>query len=108
VSQFVVNLIYRSEGKGLSSIAIPRFVKDVACAISINRHADLQDMNRQLHILGWYPVKLDYHALQLIMASLESESSIIKLFFLMARQLGVLFNFDDSPPCGNRAICEFG
>jgi len=77
VSQLAVNLIHRLEGKGLSSIAIPRFVKDVAGAISINRHANLQDMNRRLHILGWYPVKLDYHTLQLIMASLESESSII-------------------------------
>jgi len=53
VTQLAVNLIYRLEGKGLSSIAIPRFVKDVACAISINRHAYLQDMNKKLYILGW-------------------------------------------------------
>ena len=76
--QLAVNLIHRLEGKGLSSIAIPRFVKDVAGAISINRHANLQDMNRRLHILGWHPVELDYHTLQLIKASLESKGSIMK------------------------------
>ena len=78
MSQIAVNLIHRLEGKGLSSIAIPRFVKDVASAISIDRHANLQDMNRRLHILGWHPVELDYHTLQLIKASLESKGSIMK------------------------------
>ena len=78
MSQLAVNLIHRLEGKGLSSIAIPRFVKDVASAISIDRHANLQDMNRRLHILGWHPVELDYHTLQLIKASLESKGSIMK------------------------------
>ena len=78
MSRLAVNLIHRLEGIGLSSIAIPRFVKDVAGAIPINRNANLQDMNRRLCLLGWDPIELDYHTLQLIMASLESEGAIIK------------------------------
>ncbi len=78
MSRLAVNLIHRLEGKGLSAIAIPRFVKDVASAIPINRHANLQDMNWRLHMLGWHAVELDYHTLQLIMASLEPDDAIIK------------------------------
>jgi hypothetical protein len=78
VSRLAVNLIHRLEGIGISSIAIPRFVKDVASAIPINRYGNLQDMNRRLHLLGWHPVELDYHTLQLIEAILESEGAIIK------------------------------
>lgn len=78
MSRLAMNLIHRLEGKGLSFIAIPRFVKDVASAIPMNRYANLQDVNRRLHLLGWYPVELDYHTLELIKASLESEGAIIK------------------------------
>jgi hypothetical protein len=72
MNQLTENLIHRLEDKGLSLIAIPRFLKDVASAISINGHAGLEGMNRRLDLLGWGPVEVDYHTLQLIIASLEN------------------------------------
>jgi hypothetical protein len=72
MNQLAENLIRRLEDKGVSIIAIPRFVKDVAGAISINGHAGLDGMNRRLDLLGWGPVEVDYHTLQLIIASLEN------------------------------------
>jgi len=72
MNRLTEKLIHRLEDKGLSIIAIPRFLKDVAGAISIKHPIGLQEMNRRLDLLGWGPVEVDYHTLQLIIASLEN------------------------------------
>ena len=72
MNHLTVKLLKRLNGKGLSPIAIPRFVRDVADAMTIDyHHVDLEGMNRRLDLLGWGPEKMDYQTLQLIMASLE-------------------------------------
>ena len=59
----------RLEQKGLEPAEIKGFVRCVAVTISDDNNIALEELNRRLGSLGWDTVDLDYHTLQLIMAS---------------------------------------
>ena len=68
-------LINELKGKGIDNIIIPRFIKDMAYSFQIDPSVSLSDINDRLHFLGWDEVELDYHTLQLAIASFEREQS---------------------------------
>ena len=59
--------------KGMNNEIIPRFIKDVDYSFQIDPSVSLSDVNDRLHFLGWEDVELDYHTLQLAIASLEGD-----------------------------------
>ena len=59
----------RLEQKGLEPAELNGFVKCVAVTISDDNNIAIEELNRRLGLLGWDTVDLDYHTLQLIMAS---------------------------------------
>jgi hypothetical protein len=68
-------LINELNGRGIDNIIIPRFMKDVAYSFQIDPSVSLSEVNDRLHFLGWDEVELDYHTLQLAIASFEREQS---------------------------------
>ena len=68
-------LISELKGKGIESPTIPRFIKDLAYFFQIDPYVSLSDVNDRLHFLGWEDVELDYHTLQLAIASYERDQS---------------------------------
>ena len=73
MSQINEILIRRLKKKGLTTVAIPGFIRDVGHNISENRSIELLEINRKLHFLGWNGIELDDHTLQLIIASFQPE-----------------------------------
>ena len=68
-------LINELKGKGIEYKIIPRFIKDLAYSFQIDPSVSLSDVNDRLHFLGWEDVELDYHTLQLAIASFERVQS---------------------------------
>jgi hypothetical protein len=68
-------LIKKLKGKGIENNLIPRFIKDLAYSFQIDLSVSLADINARLHSLGWENVELDYHTLQLAIASFERYQS---------------------------------
>ena len=68
-------LIKELKGKGIENKLIPRFIKDLAYSFQIDLSVSLADINARLHSLGWENVELDYHTLQLAIASFERYQS---------------------------------
>ena len=68
-------LIKELKGKGIENKLIPRFIKDLAYSFQIDLSVSLADINARLHSLGWEDVELDYHTLQLAIASFERYQS---------------------------------
>ena len=68
-------LINELEGKGIEKNIMPRFIKDLAYSFQIDPSVSLLDVNDRLHFLGWQGVELDYHTLQLAIASFERDQS---------------------------------
>ena len=68
-------LINELKGKGIEYKIIPRFIKDLAYSFQIDPSVSLSDVNDRLHFLGWEDVELDYHTLQLAIASFERGQS---------------------------------
>ena len=68
-------LINELKGKGIENNIIPRFIKDMAYSFQIDPSVSLSDVNDRLHFLGWEDVELDYHTLQLAIASFERDQS---------------------------------
>ena len=68
-------LINELKGKGIENNIIPRFIKDLAYFFRIDPSVSLSDVNDRLHFLGWEDVELDYHTLQLAIASFERDQS---------------------------------
>ena len=66
-------LINELKGKGIENNIIPRFIKDLAYSLQIDPSVSLLDVNERLHFLGWEDVELDYHTLQLAIASFERD-----------------------------------
>ena len=67
-------LTQRLEKKGLSPVAIPGFIRNVANTMSASHRIGMEEMNKRLHLLGWDTVELDYQTLELIIASPETSS----------------------------------
>ena len=66
-------LIGELKGKGINNEIIPRFIKDLAYHLQNDPSGSLPDVNARLHFLGWEDIELDYHTLQLAIASLERD-----------------------------------
>lgn len=68
-------LIKELREKGIEGRIVPRFIKDLAYFFQIDPTVSLSDVNDRLHLLGWEDIELDYHTLQLAIASFEREKS---------------------------------
>jgi len=68
-------LINELKGKGVGNSVIPRFIKDLAYSFQTDLSVSLSEVNDRLHFLGWEDVELDYHTLQLAIASFERDQS---------------------------------
>ena len=66
-------LISELQEKGINNEVIPRFIKDLAHSYEIDPSFGLLEINDRLHYLGWDDIDLDYHTLQLAIASFESD-----------------------------------
>ena len=75
LEQLTEILIQRLEEKGLAPDQIHRFIRDVTNPFSDDHDIDLEERNRQLHLLGWEGIELDDHTFQLIRATLEAKSA---------------------------------
>jgi len=64
-------LALRLQEKGVAPTIMPGFIRSVANAISEKQDLDVNEINSRLHSLWWDTIELDYHTLQLIIASLE-------------------------------------
>ena len=61
--------------KGIKNDIISRFIKDLAYSFQIDPSVSLSEVNDRLHFLGWGEVELDYHTLQLAIASFERDQA---------------------------------
>jgi hypothetical protein len=52
---------------------IPHYLRDLSTAISENRQLSLDDLNRQLTMLGWHHFELDDQTLQITLLVLLGE-----------------------------------
>ena len=68
---FTKIVTHRLEEKGLAPDEIKGFVRCVAVTISDDYDIGLHEINSRLGSLGWDTINLDYHTLQLIIASIE-------------------------------------
>ena len=66
-------LINELQEKGINDAIIPRFIKDIAFSYEIDPSFSLTEINDRLHYLGWDDIELDYHTLQLAIASFERD-----------------------------------
>lgn len=60
---------------GIEHRTMPRFMKDLTYSFQPDPFLSLTEVNERLHLLGWEGVELNYHTLQLAIASLEREQS---------------------------------
>jgi len=68
MEELIIILIKRLEKKGIEPIMIYSFIRDLANTIVANPYMNLLQVNKQLHLLGWDSVELDYHTLELATA----------------------------------------
>ena len=73
LNHFEKNLIRRLELMGMEAGIIPGFMRNLANIILSNSSLSLFQINKQMHLLGWDGVELDYHTLQLAVACFEGE-----------------------------------
>lgn len=59
---------------GIEAGIIPGFIRNLANIILFNSSLSLFQINRQMHLLGWHGVELDYHTLQLAVACFEGDA----------------------------------
>ncbi len=62
-------LLQRLTTKGIAPNTIPRFIKDLNYTLAIDPKMNLGEINRRLHLLGWYDLEVDEHTLQLVLAT---------------------------------------
>lgn len=62
-------LLQRLTTKGIEPNAISRFIKDLTYTLAIDPQMSLGEINRRLHLLGWYDFEVDEHTLQLVLAA---------------------------------------
>ena len=62
-------LLQRLTTKGIAPNTIPRFIKDLNYTLAMDPKMSLGEINRRLHLLGWYDFEVDEHTLQLVLAT---------------------------------------
>jgi hypothetical protein len=71
-------LIDRLKSKGIDPSLIPAFLKALTSLISSEPGIDPAVANQKMHSLGWNEVVVDYHCLQIAIASLEADTKAKK------------------------------
>lgn len=66
-------LMGRLEKKGLEKSTIPGFIWSLKRCLLDNPDMNHLQANQRLHFIGWDDFDLDYHTLQLAIASFEAE-----------------------------------
>ena len=66
-------LVQRLEHIGLERTVIPGFLKSFSNAVNISPDLNLSVINRQLKLIGWNDIELDYHTFELARICLEAE-----------------------------------
>ena len=66
-------LIDRLKSKGIDPSLIPAYLKALTSIISSEPGIELSQVNQKLKFLGWNEVAIDYHSLQIAIASLEAK-----------------------------------
>jgi len=72
MEELIIILIKRLEKRGIEPIMVYGFIRDLANTIVANPSMNLLQVNKQLHLLGWYSVELDYRTLELATACFEA------------------------------------
>jgi hypothetical protein len=67
-------LINQLKSKGIDPALIPAFLKALTSLISSEPKIELAQVNRKMHSLGWNEVAIDYHCLQIAIASIETDT----------------------------------
>ena len=73
MSEITQVLLKRLAGKGLDTVSIPGYIRDVCNILSGGEHVGLQKINQWLHLMGWDDSELDSYTLQLIEAHFEND-----------------------------------
>ena len=73
MNQLNQSLFERLEEKGVEKNLLPGFLRSLANTISNDPQMGILQVNERLHWLGWDDFELDYHTLQLAIASFENE-----------------------------------
>ena len=74
MNHFEKNLIRRLENMGMEAGIIPGFIRNLGNIILFNSSLSLFQINKQMKLLGWNGVELDYHTLQLAVACFEDKA----------------------------------
>jgi hypothetical protein len=59
--------------KGIETIYIPAFIRNVGYTMAADRVISLDELNNQLHRLGWSDVEVDDCTLQMILAEFQPD-----------------------------------
>ena len=86
MKQLIRILIERLTGKGMEITTIPAYLRNFAHTLLAHPHITLNELNDQLHFLGWDDFELDNDTFYLILAVFEpnpaSKSSLWSDHFL--------------------------
>lgn len=61
--------------KGMELTSIPAFIRNLANALAADPYMSLEELNTQIHMLGWENFDLDLCTLQLVLATFDSDLS---------------------------------
>ncbi len=59
----------RLKMRGIEPSTIPRFIKDLTNTLAFDPQSNLNEINRRMHLLGWYDFEVDEHTFQLVLAT---------------------------------------
>jgi hypothetical protein len=62
-------LAKRLKMRGIAPSTIPRFIKDLTNTLAFDPQSNLNEINRRMHLLGWYDFEVDEHTFQLVLAT---------------------------------------
>ena len=69
-------LFDRLKVKGMEKEFIHYYIRSLKICLSINPSMNHLQLDKELQLLGWYDFEMDYHTLQLAIASFETECVI--------------------------------
>lgn len=75
MERLIKTLIELLVSKGMELTSIPAFIRNLANALASNPSLSLEELNRQIHSLGWDDFELDPYTLHLVLATFESDLS---------------------------------
>ena len=73
LSKFRQILIDRLVSKGLEKVTIPSLIRSMRICLVIDPTMNHLQLDKELQLLGWYDIKMDFHTLQIANAYFESK-----------------------------------